>query len=468
MNVRDYLRVARQYWWVIVSVLAVVVGFTVYASSSATPMYRSSAAIYVSPEGETPNELSQGTSFLQGQMASYAELVSTSAVLEPVLDELGLDITAQELSRSVSATASNDSVILRVTATSEYPEVAAQKAEAVAASLSDRIAALSPTRADGTSSVAVVTVQEANVPTAPYSPKTGRNFVAALVAGLLLGYLIALAWALLDTRIRSTEQVRAVVKAPVLAEVPATKDTKGVRGPFAEAFHRLCANLDFVGVGERPLLLVVTSTVPGEGKSTAALNLARACSSSGQRVLLIDADMRRPTLHARLGVDSNVGLSTVLVGKFTLREATLTVGRKGTLDFLPSGIEPPNPTQLLGSTAMDGLLAQARSEYDIVIIDSPPVLPVVDALVLAHKTNHALLITRLSKVKRDELQQATETFENSNVQLLGMVINGVPGQQHYYDGQRGGQSSPAKSQAPAGQGRPVGANSQPPVSPGVR
>ncbi len=365
-------------------------------------------------------------------MESYAELVSTSAVLDSVVKKLGLEVTARELSHSVGASASTDSVILHVTATSGSPDLAAQKANAVAQSLSERITSLAPTRPDGTSSVMVAVVQEANVPTEPFSPKTTRNVVAAGIAGLLLGYLLALAWAMLDTRVRTTEQLRELVLLPVLTEVPSTSNPKNFRGPFAEAFHRLCANLDFVDVGERPLQLVVTSAVPGEGESTAALNLARACAEAGQRVLLIDADMRRPTVHSVVGLDASVGLSTVLAGKISLREATLHVGRKGNLDVLPSGVEPPNPTQLLGSTAMDLLLAETKREYDIVIIDSPPILPVVDSLVLAHKTDRALLVSRLGKVKREEVKQATESFANANARLLGLVVNGVPGGANYY------------------------------------
>lgn len=429
MHIRDYLRVFKQYWFVIVAVAVAVFGITAFVTYSATPLYRSTAAIYVSPSGTTPNELSQGTTFLQGQMESYAELVETSTVLEPVIAELGLLETPKALSKSIAAKASGTSVILKVSATWDSAETAAQLANAAAASLSNRITELAPARPDGSASVEVEVVQSASVPEKPFSPQVGRNLMAGLVAGLLLGYLAALLVAVLDTRLRTPEQIREVAKSPVIAQLPTTGDTAlapGSRGAYAEAFRRLRANLDFIDAGDRPLQLVVTSSVVGEGKSTVAVNIARACAETGQRVLLIDADLRRPTVHTQLGLDSSIGLSTVLAGKAQLDDAVLPIGRGGNFHVLPSGILPPNPTELIESTAMEHLLAETKHSYDIVIIDSPPVLAVVDAVVLARKASGAVLVGRLGKLRRDELKRALENFEHFGSPLLGIVFNGLP------------------------------------------
>ena len=195
--------------------------------------------------------------------------------------------------------------------------------------------------------------------------------------------------------------------------------------PWAEAFRVLRTNMQYVEVDQDQRVFVVSSSLPGEGKSTTAVNLAITLALAKQRVALVECDLRRPLIAKRLGLDDGVGTTSVLIGKVALRDALQPYGDTG-LDVLACGPIPPNPSELLQSHAMEKLLGELREQYDIVILDAPPLLPVTDAALLAAQADGALLVVRHGKTTRDQLRHAVERIEAVDAKPIGVVINLAP------------------------------------------
>lgn len=236
----------------------------------------------------------------------------------------------------------------------------------------------------------ISTVRAASVPTSAASPNLRLNLALGLVVGLALGVAVAVVRELLDTRLRSTADVEDVTDAPVLGVIGYEEDApqhplivqespKAIR---AESFRRLRTNLQFLELGPAARTYVMTSALPGEGKTTTSINLAITLADAGQRVVLLDADLRRPSVARYMGIEGSVGLTTVLIGKVGVEDAVQPWGN-GNLDVIAAGQVPPNPSELLGAAPMADLLDRLRAEYDAIVIDTPPLLPVTDAAILA-------------------------------------------------------------------------------------
>lgn len=203
--------------------------------------------------------------------------------------------------------------------------------------------------------------------------------------------------------------------------------------PAAEAFRVLRTNLQFMGLDEPLKSVVITSASPGEGKSTSAANLAVAFAQAGQNTCLVDADLRRPTVAKLFGVDNWIGLTSALISQDGL-EGTVQPSRVPGLTLLTSGPVPPNPAELLGSQRMADLLAELEAKFDVVIIDTPPVLAVTDAAILAPKTGGVVLVVRSGEVPRQQVQRAREALETVRARILGVTLSGVKaeGRDGYY------------------------------------
>ena len=454
MELQDYIAIVRKRWLSILVITLLGAGAAFAASTAMTPQYTARSQVFVSVRtGDTTTDLIQGSSFTQRQVKSYTDLVTSPRVLIPVIDHLDLATTPDELASMITASSPLDTVLITINATHPDPRTASDIANATGESLASLVTELEQP-AEGPSPVEISTVRYATPPAAPTSPRPVRNTALGLVLGLAVGFGLAVLREILDTRVRSADDVRAVTDASILSVMTFDADAPkhplivhvDPQSPRAEAVRRLRTNLQFLDLGEELTSIVVTSALPGEGKSTITANLAITLADAGKRVVLVDADLRRPSVAEYMGVEGQTGLTTVLIGRATLTDVTQPWG-DGNLHVLPSGQVPPNPSEMIGSQAMRWVIGQLTQQYDMVIVDAPPLLPVTDAAILSRVTSGALMVTAAHRSHRSDLAEGIDALDAVGARLLGIVLNRVP-RKHgdsytYYDqeGQRKRRSS---------------------------
>jgi len=238
---------------------------------------------------------------------------------------------------------------------------------------------------------------------------------------------------LLDTSIRSEEDARALTEVPILGGITYDKEAANLpmvvidnpHHTHSEAFRTLRTNLQFVNAGDSPRSIVMTSSLPEEGKTTTTAHLALTLSATGKKVCVIEGDLRRPRLMEYLGLEGAVGLTNVLIGEAELDDMLQPYGDTN-LTLLGSGPIPPNPAELLGSERMKTLLADLVSRFDTVIIDAPPLLPVTDAAVLAGVTDGAIVVVGAGVIKKEHLSNTLARLEQAQGKALGLILNRLP------------------------------------------
>ena len=432
MDMREQILVLRRNWMLIVS-FALIGLITAGAASLIMPKaYTAKSSLFVSTQSvETSAELQQGSVFALTRVQSYVNLISKPQVLDPVIEKLGLNTTASELAKNVKSSTSRNTVIIEIEAVDPSPQRAAEIANEVVTSLITSVADLERPTNGQPSPVRLTSVDTAQVPTGPSSPKTSLNLLLGLLYGLAAGLVVAILRNVLDRHVRTEADLRRSTSLPLLGGITESITPRTSFAPFVlsgsgtDAFRQLRTNLEFAAVGHEMKTLVVTSSQAGEGKSTVSLNLALSMAQSGRRVLLVDADLRLPSVAEATGLEPTVGLTTVLIGRTNLSDATQHWGNAG-LSVLTSGPLPPNPSELLGSSTMQKLVGEMKEEFDVVIFDAPPVLPVADATILTRYTDSLLLVVGATKVSQHNLSKAVEQLNLIKANVIGVVLNRIP------------------------------------------
>ncbi|MBD0863953.1 polysaccharide biosynthesis tyrosine autokinase [Gordonia sp. zg691] len=398
-----------------------------------TPMYVSSAKLYVTSGTEADAQSAyQGSLASQQRVASYAELVASDVIIRDALEESGLQMSVDDAREALSASSNPDTVLLSISAENADPAVATALANGVAEAMTGYVTTLEQPNEASQPLAKLTVVSPAVQPVEPFSPRTERNTVLAVLVGFVLGLLIAVLRERFDTRLRNGDEVQRNVPSAVLAEIPTENSLDGRpvidfsvgSSRAAEGYRRLRTNLAFVNVDQPPRCILVTSPGPGEGKTTTSMNLAAALAEDGNRVVLVDADLRRPSVAGRLGLNAAVGLTSFLRGDGVISDFVQS-GPAERLDVLVAGALPPNPAELLGSQrARDGLEA-LQASYDFVIVDTPPVLPVADAAILSQYMDGALVVVRAGRTRSQDLTTAFDSLMTAKASILGVVLNDV-------------------------------------------
>ena len=452
MDWREALRAVARQWWLVVVATVASVGIAGVLTATAVPQYRSSLTFFVSAPGQGVTESYQGGLFSQQRVKSYAALLTGDRLARAIASDPSIDLPASAIRSKISGRVVPDSVLLEVTVTDTDPHRARAIAAELARDFVVLVEALETPPGAQTPAATVAVVSGPTLNLTPVSPQPTRNLGLGLVLGLLLGVGGALARSALDVTISSADQLRQLTNTPVLSAIPLEAAAKGSplimsedpQSTFAEAVRHLRTNLRYVDVDHELRVMVITSSVENEGKSTTAVNLALAFARAGQRVLLIEADLRRPKVSDYLGIEGAVGLSNVLAG---LAEYDDVVQPWGRHEFwvLPGGFVPPNPSELLGSRMMAELVARVRERFDVVLIDAPPLLPVTDAAIVAKLADGAVLAVRHGSTSRARITAATTSLRTIDVRILGTVLTMTPARRRgaYYYAYRYG-STPAR------------------------
>ena len=426
-----------------------------------TPQYTSSAMFYVNNNafnvGDAALSISNGDLVTsRGLVDSYIVILNTRETLNDVIDYAGSSHTYGSLRGMISAQAVNETEIFQVSVTSPDPQEAERLANAIAYILPKRIGTL----IDGTSAKVV---DAAVVPSSPSSPSYTKNTLLGFLLGFVLSVGVIVLREIFDITIRSEEDVGLVCTHPILAAVPdmtvsgkggsyyygygssrkkkgayanAAKQTAprqpvlmgpGISFAASEAYKLLRTKLQFSFAGDRDCRVIgLSSALSGEGKSLTAVNLAYTLSQLDKKVILVDCDMRRPTLAEKLGVLKKPGLSSYLTGQIDLFDLVQPCNMKGNnwaFHVISAGQNPPNPVELLSSDRMKKALSLMRKEYDYVILDLPPVGEVTDAMAVAKDTDGILLVARQNYCDRLVLSEAVRQFEFISAKILGVVFN---------------------------------------------
>ena len=450
MTILEFFRTTRANLWLLI--IGIVVGAAAgFGYASLQPkVYAASSSGYVTVGESGTVDVLSGSTAAKERARSYAAIVSSEAVAQKIKQNTPeLSLSTGQIRSSLTATAGDNAALITVSAQASSPKNAQLLANSALQATADYIkeieqnpgnaqalvngdsnAAATPPANSNT--VRVIPLNNASVNPPLVSPNYQQNTLIGAVIGLVVVYAAIFLRRALDQRIRTRDDATKATGASILGVLPVSEDLNEeniVNGDTddhiaQESIRQLRTNLRFVNVDTPPRSFIVTSAVPGEGKSTVSLSLARSLADAGSPVILIDADLRRPTVAKKLKLDAKVGLTQVLAGQVEIANAVHQLGDSN-LFVLPAGRIPPNPSELLGSDKMRQLINELSEEF-IVVVDVPPLLPVTDASLLSHSVDGVILVGSIGRSHREQMTEAASTLKKVNANLFGMVLNRAP------------------------------------------
>ena len=437
MELRQYLEFCRRRWWLLV-LLPLLAGLAAfYGSKQLTPIYEGTTTVLVN-QTQAPGVIQYNDILTSERLTTtYAELAKRRPILTEVRRRLGLAMNEDGLRARLIVAPIRNTQLLRISMHDPDPERAANIANTTALAFIEDNASQLGSR-PGTVSIA----EQASVPSFPVSPNVRLNIMIAAVCGLLLGVGLAIALEYLDDTVKTSRDVEVLGALTTLGNVTRFHGVKsdGSESDMltmepAEDYRQIRTNVHFSLLGPGPKSILVTSMNPGEGKSTTAASLAIVLAQAGHSVILIDTDLRRPSLNRRFGCSNSFGLTGLLLrGAESPVSALMNTPLKG-LWLLPSGPLPANPSELLMSTQLWTIVEAARSYADYVIFDSPPLLPVTDATILAAHADATILVVEAGRTRSEAFQRGLEAMRQANARVIGVVLNKVKRRQRgpYYN-----------------------------------
>jgi len=415
MELSAYLVILWRRKWIIAVTFMVTMMATIGGTLMMTPTYTASATLRVSTNSDTVGY--GDILYTERLMNTFPSIIGSGPILAELKQRLETDAVPE-----IDVEFPADSELMLIVVKDQDPGIAAKSANILAVLFID---SLRPTRTG--QNFTITLIDPAVPPRSPSSPRKMLNIALGTMVGLAGGLGLAFLFENLDTTLYSLEQIETVTKAKVLAQIPKVKQRQPVialkgNSPYGDAFRRLQTNLFIPDYGRPLRTLLVTSTEPDEGKSTVVANLALVMAQSRNKVIVVDCDLRRPSLHQVFDLPNDVGLSSILTGEATL-EDSMQQSEIPRVQVLTSGPLPHNPTDLLGSPEMSDLLARLAHQFDKVLLDAPALLPVIDAAVIAPSVDGTLLVVECDRVRWGDLQTVLRQLTLSRANLIGVAVN---------------------------------------------
>jgi succinoglycan biosynthesis transport protein ExoP len=429
LELAEYGRAIARGWLIVIACVLAGVGAAAYSTSGVTPAYQSSVTFYVvSPPAAGQSSL-QSLELSRGRIAAYASLVKSDKFIEELIPSSPTGLSASEIADSISASADQDTLMLTVVVRLPDATQANATAQAIVGNLNSALGDM------GGGQTELNVVAGPTLETEPVSPRLTLNLGLGGLLGLAAGVAIVVSRRLMDKTLRTSEEVEEAAGLPLLARVPVGGGSVGRnvsrvsgRRPASlveEAARRLRTNINHLPGMPASGVFVISSARAGEGKSTVALMLARAWAEAGERVLLVEAELRNPRLAGVLELGNGPGLADVLTGRAALGKAVQHTVNDG-LHVVTAGTVPANPTELLAGEAMAATLREMRSTYSRVVIDAPAMQPFSDAALLSVQADWTVMVVRYARVSRELLQTSLRNLELVKGRVAGVVFNALP------------------------------------------
>lgn len=441
-DLRHYVRVVLNYWRGILGILLICVLLSFVWTLTQPRIYAaSSSGLVIASDSENVGSALAGDSLAKSKAVGYKSIAGTRTVADKVIKDLKLDETSDDLLSRIEVSVPTNTAEIRITASSQGAVESRDLADAWVVALAEQVKELEEEAIGGGGKPAIKLqpLGQAVLPSSPVSPNTKLILALGGVIGLALGLGYAMVRNHLDRRIRSAEALEAL-GVSVVGTIPEDKRLVGKRAvvesgaidhgdraahAFSESLRELRTNLNYIDVDNPPRIIVVTSSVPGEGKSSVTANLAVTIASTGRNVVLVDADLRRPVQAELFDLIGGAGLTDVLSHSADLEDVLQPFGPVPNLQVLGSGRIPPNPSELLGSRAMKSLLKELSNDA-VVLVDAPPLLPVTDAAVMSTSADGILVVVRAGSTTTEEAGKALQNLHKVGANVLGAILNQVP------------------------------------------
>ena len=418
------------------SVIAGVLSFFVIK-----PTYEASTKLFIGKE-ESQNSAydNNDIQMYQKLLKTYAEMIKNDELIEKAIREVNTTMTADEILGSLTVNPLTDTQILEIKLKGKKPKEIAEILNGINNEFIFQANELVP---NGN----VKVIREVRVPKDPVAPNKVMNIAIAFLLGLMVGVGLTFLLEYLDNTFKTKESVEGTLNIPVMGVIPQMSNSPkpgkkyfvvedDPKAVAAESYRTLKTNIQYSSFDEKHRVMVVTSSTPGEGKSTTTGNLALALAEGEAKVILIDCDMRKPTVHKKFHISNEKGLSDVLIGKVDIMEAAHKYNKN--LLVLTAGKIPPNPSEMLGSKTMKELLDRLKEVVDYIILDTPPVQAVADAQILSTRADGTLLVIRAGETKKEATENAINLLNKVNANVIGGILNGAEDRKnktYYYYGE---------------------------------
>lgn len=429
MELKEFFYIIRNRFLLILCItLALTLTTGVVSYFVIMPKYKADISVLI---GKTDSGTNYDVTLYQTMVKSYSKLTKTRTVADDVINKLKLEtMKASDLLSMITVTPDTETPFLTITVLSKKPEQAMSIANQFAKSL--KYVGANINKID-----VVQLIDEAVLPTNPVSPKPIYNMAIACFLGIMFSIALVFLLEYLDNTIKTKQDVEKVIGLSVIGLITLIdiKDNdnmtkkgsmlKILKSQISEQFRTLKTNIRFASLGDEIKSIVFTSSLSGEGRSTVIANLAVAMAITGKRVVIMDCDFRKPTIHKQFSVSNSMGLTNILLQDRKIEESIITTDVPN-LYILTSGPILSNPSELLESKNMKDILNEVTRNFDIVLIDTPPILPIADAQIMSALSQGTIIVSSYGKTEKNELVNAKENIEKVGGKILGVVINKIP------------------------------------------